>query len=211
MVTSYAAAERTALVEALRAVTADAPTLCAGWTARDLAAHVVVRERRPDSAPGLVVPWFAGWTERVRSSYARRPYEELIDLVASGPPLTSPFAIPGVDAAANFGEFLVHTEDVRRGRPGWAPRDLPADEQDAVWRSLRSGARMFFRGAPATVVLARPGGESMRVAGSGPQVTITGEPVELLLYAFGRREAAQVELTGQDDAVAAVQGMKLGV
>jgi uncharacterized protein (TIGR03085 family) len=222
-VTSYAARERAELVAALRAVPENAPTLCAGWTARDLAAHLVARERRPDSTPGLLVPALARWTERVRAGYARRPYLELIDLIASGPPLTSPFALPGVDAAANLAEHLVHVEDVRRAQPGWAPRELDPAEQEAIWASLRSRGRMFFRSAPATIVLARPGdpagpgcpdgatGEGATVAGQGPEVTITGEPLELLLYAFGRREQAVVELTGPDNAVAAVQEMKLGI
>jgi uncharacterized protein (TIGR03085 family) len=210
-VTSYAAAERAELVAALRAVPDDAPTLCAGWTARDLAAHLVARERRPDTGPGLIVPLFAGWTERVRAGYARRPYPELIDLIASGPPLISPFSIPGVDAAANFAEHLVHTEDVRRAQPGWAPRDLSPAVQDEIWGSLSSRGRMFFRKAPATIRLARPDGEPVRVAGLGPAVTITGEPLELLLYAFGRGEHARVELSGPDGSVAAVRSMRLGV
>ncbi|MFM7872077.1 MAG: maleylpyruvate isomerase N-terminal domain-containing protein, partial [Actinomycetota bacterium] len=33
----------------------DAPTLCAGWTTRDLAAHIAVRERRPDAAAGILI------------------------------------------------------------------------------------------------------------------------------------------------------------
>ncbi|WP_346995752.1 maleylpyruvate isomerase N-terminal domain-containing protein, partial [Dietzia sp. SLG310A2-38A2] len=39
--------ERSALVETMRAAGPEAPTLCAGWTTRDLAAHLVVREARP--------------------------------------------------------------------------------------------------------------------------------------------------------------------
>jgi uncharacterized protein (TIGR03085 family) len=216
-VTSYAAAERAELVAALRAVPESAPTLCEGWTARDLAAHLVARERRPDSGPGLLVPALAGWTEHVRAGYARRPYDELVDLVASGPPWTSPFALPGADAALNFTEHLVHTEDVRRAQPGWRPRSLAADVQDAIWRTVRSRGSAFFRRAPATIVLARPDaadgtpGERARIAGQGPEVTITGEPLELLLFSFGRRDHALVEFGGPQDAVSAVREMTLGV
>ena len=215
--TSSTAAERAELVTALRAVPQDAPTLCEGWTARDLAAHLVARERRPDSGPGLLVPVLAGWTERVRAGYARRPYGELVDLIASGPPWTSPFALPGVDELANFAEFLVHTEDVRRARSGWTARALADDVQDAIWKTVRTRGRLFFRKAPATVVLARPPAEGdapseqAEVGGQGPQVMITGEPLELLLFTFGRRDHALVELSGPDDAVAAVRTMKLGI
>lgn len=59
--------ERAALVESLREHGPDAPTLCEGWTARDLAAHLVVRERRLDAAPGILVPQLAGYTERVQA------------------------------------------------------------------------------------------------------------------------------------------------
>ena len=49
---SIAQRERAGLVEILRAVGPDAPTLCERWTTRDLTAHLVVRERRPDALPG---------------------------------------------------------------------------------------------------------------------------------------------------------------
>lgn len=214
--TSYAATERAALVAALRDVPADAPTLCAGWTAHDLAAHLVARERRPDSTPGLLFRALAGWTERVRAGFAQRSYPELVDLVASGPPWTSPFALPGVDAAANLTEHFVHTEDVRRAQPGWKPRDLAPGLQDEIWRSLKTRGRMLFRSAPVTLVLARPAvdgtpGERTTIAGKGPEVTLTGEPAELLLYAFGRREQALVDLSGPHEAVHAVRSMQLGV
>jgi len=101
-VPSFASIERARLVEALRAAGPDAPTLCEGWTTRDLAAHLVARERRADSGPGLVLGPFSGWTERVRRQYAARDFEELVRLVASGPPLLSPFSLPGADAAAAF-------------------------------------------------------------------------------------------------------------
>ena len=208
---TYAAAERAQLVEALRAVPADAPTLCEGWTALDLAAHLVARERRPDSLPGLMLPAMAGWTERVRAGYARRPYPEVIDLIASGPPWTSPFALPRVDAKANFSEHLIHTEDVRRGRPGWQPRELDPAEQEEIWKGLRSRGRMFFRDAPVAVVLALPDGRRQAVAGDGPHVTLTGEPLELLLYAAGRTGATRAGITGADEAVRKFSEMSLGL
>jgi hypothetical protein len=36
-------------------------------------------------------------------------------------------------------------------------------------------------------------------------VSLTGDPVELLLYVSGRREAAHVELTGPPETVAAFE------
>src|SRR2546430_10915913 len=95
--------ERAALVEILRAVGPDAPTLCEGWTTRDLAAHLVTRERRPDARPGLVIPSLHQWTEQVER--ARRDSSSYADLVAtihSGPPL--PMRLPIVHEAANAAE-----------------------------------------------------------------------------------------------------------
>ena len=45
----------------------------------------------------------------------------------------------------------------------------------------------------------------------GVQVTVTGEPVELLLFAFGRRPVAQVELDGSPEDVAAVTKAPVGL
>src|SRR5436190_23310918 len=121
---SLSALERARLADVLAATDPAAPTLCEGWTARDLAAHLVVRERRPDTGPGLLLRPLAGWTEHVRRRYAQRPYPELIELIRTGPPALSPFSLPGADAAGNLTEHFVHCEDVRRGS-----LDLGTDQQ----------------------------------------------------------------------------------
>ena len=43
-----------------------------------------------------------------------------------------------------------------------------------------------------TVRLLRPDGQEVRV-GKGPEVTLAGEPVDLVLYLMGRKGVAQVE------------------
>ena len=54
--------------------------MCEGWTTADLAAHLVARERRPDSGPGLVWPRLAGYTDKVRTTVRdRSSYEELVE------------------------------------------------------------------------------------------------------------------------------------
>jgi hypothetical protein len=45
--------------------------------------------------------------------------------------------------------------------------------------------------------------------GNGSPVTVTGEPQELLLFAFGRN-AVRVDFSGDDDVVAAVRAAKRG-
>jgi uncharacterized protein (TIGR03085 family) len=84
---SIAQRERAGLVEILRAVGPDAPTLCEGWTTRDLTAHLVVRERRPDALPGLLFGPLASHTARVQKQLTTSTkWEDLVDLFASGPP-----------------------------------------------------------------------------------------------------------------------------
>jgi uncharacterized protein (TIGR03085 family) len=208
---SLAAIERVHLVEALRAAGPDAATACAGWTAHDLAAHLVARERRPDSGPGILLPVLAGWTEQVRRRYTRRPFEELVHLIETGPPWTSLFALPGVDGAVNLTEHFVHCEDVRRAAPNWQPRELAPGLSDALWKILSTRGRMLFRQAPSGIVLATADGRQAQVTRGGPAVTITGEPAELTLYAFGRRDHAQVTLTGERTTLDRLRDTRFGV
>jgi uncharacterized protein (TIGR03085 family) len=192
---SIASRERAALADLLDELGPDAPTLCAGWDTRDLAAHLVVRERRPDATPGVAVPALAGWTERVQSGYAERPYDELVGLVRSGPGRLSAFALPGMDKFFNTTEYVVHHEDVRRAQPGWAPRALPLPDQDELWRLVTGFARLSRR--PLVLRRSDATGVEHRV-GSGTPRTVTGEPLELLLWLSGRRSVARVDVSGGD-------------
>jgi uncharacterized protein (TIGR03085 family) len=210
-VTTHSAAERAALVQALRAAGPDAPTLCEGWTARDVAAHLVARERRPDTGPGLLVPALAGWTERVRRGIAARPWDTLLEQVADGPPWTSPFALPGVDGAVNLTEHFVHCEDVRRAVPGWAPRDLPAARQAALWSMLASRGRMFVARSAVPVTLLTPEGGRAEVKRGDGGVELTGAPGELVLYLFGRGAHSQVQVEGPAEAVRRFGETRLGL
>lgn len=74
--------ERVELCDLLDRVGPDAPTLCAGWSAQDLAAHLWVREADPLGAPGIVAKPLAGLTERrMAESKSRWPYAELVDRI----------------------------------------------------------------------------------------------------------------------------------
>jgi uncharacterized protein (TIGR03085 family) len=190
---SYARTERAALCDLFEEIGPDQPTLCEGWLTRDLAAHLVLRERGWVGAAGIVIRPLAGHTERVQRELASRPWSELVALLRSGPPRTQ--LVGWFDESFNTIEFVVHHEDVRRAREGWTPRQLPTDQQDDLWRRLRQWARPAFRRARGGVVLERPGAEPVTVRTGEPVKTISGEPLEVLMYAYGRRDHAVVTVT----------------
>ncbi|MGW1803893.1 TIGR03085 family metal-binding protein [Streptomyces sp. NPDC002078] len=209
---TFAKRERLLLADLLETVGPDAETLCEGWRARDLAAHVVVRERRPDAAGGTLIKQLAPRLEKVMAEYAAKPYEELIQLIRTGPPRFSPFQLKQVDEAANIVEFYVHTEDVRRAQPDWSPRELDPVFQDALWSRLERTARLVARGVPTGLVLRRPDGQTAVAHRGAPVVTVTGEPSELLMFVFGRQNAAEVEVEGETDAITKLnESRQLGI
>jgi len=213
---SYSRDERLALCALLDKTGPDAATLCEGWTTGDLAAHLVLRERRPDAAGGVTGGPLAGYTARVQQRIkARTPFPDLVRLIRSGPPLLSVMALPGVDERANAVEFFVHHEDVRRGAPGWEPRELSGGESDMLWHRLRL-ARFVLRKAPVGVELARDDietgggadGPAYRITAKNatPAVTVVGSPAELTLWVMGRTGAARVRMDGTDAAVTKLAG-----
>ncbi|WP_327314402.1 TIGR03085 family metal-binding protein [Streptomyces sp. NBC_01235] len=209
---TFAKRERLLLADLLETAGPEAPTLCEGWRTRDLAAHVVVRERRPDAAGGILIKQLASRLDKVMEEFAAKPYEELIQLIRTGPPRFSPFQLKQIDEASNTIEFYVHTEDVRRAQPDWAPRELDPVFQDALWSRLERTARLMGRGTPTGLVLRRADGRTAVANRGTPVVTATGEPSELLLFLYGRQSAAKVELVGEEDAIAKLHsGKQLGI
>jgi uncharacterized protein (TIGR03085 family) len=189
----YARRERSVLADLLLEVGPDAPTLCTGWTTRDLAAHLVVRDRRPDATVGMFIPPMAGHGEHVRKEKAALPYDRIVAEVRDAP-WWSPTSNALTDEMFNSLEFFIHHEDVRRGRPGWSPRALDTGEQKAIWRTVKFTARMGLRRLHIPVRLRAPGFGEVAVGGDDPQATLIGEPGELALFVSGRQRAAKVEI-----------------
>ena len=211
---SYARNERLALCALLEQTGPDAPTLCRGWTTGDLAAHLVLREHRPDAAAGVLGGPLAGHTARVqRRIRDRSPFNALIETIRSGPPRLSWMAIPGMDERANTVEYFVHHEDVRRAQPDWQPRAISDGLSDALWRRVK-GARFFLRKSPVGVELARDDGDNrtgpyrVTVKNATPTVTVIGAPAELTMWATGRTSAAHVRFDGTGEAVAALKAWR---
>ena len=206
---TVAQSERAALVTLMRGVGPDQPTLCGEWTTRELAAHLVVRERRLDAAPGILLPALADYTERVTQQMAaEHDWNVLLDKVASGPPLLSPFKL--LDPLINVSEMFIHHEDVRRAAPEWEPRELDDATTSAVTRQVSLMARMALAKTPAKVSLRTPEGKTLATVGRGPSVIVTGPPAELLLFVSGR-DQVRVEFSGDDEAVAAVKAGRSGL
>jgi uncharacterized protein (TIGR03085 family) len=217
----YARDERLALSALLDQAGPREPTLCEGWSTLDLAAHLVLREHRPDAGLGLLGGPLAAHTRSLQHRLAARtPYPRLVQMFRGGPPRYSLFALPGADERANVVEYFVHHEDVRRAQPGWEPRKIAPGLTEVLWLRLRM-ARFVLRKAPVGVELARddpaeptrPGGPRVRITAKArtPVVTVTGPPAELTLWALGRTAAARVRLDGGDEAIAALSGARWGI
>jgi uncharacterized protein (TIGR03085 family) len=203
---SAASRERAALVNTMRDVGPDAPTLCGEWTTRDLAAHLVLRERRPDAAAGILIPALAGYTAGKQQRLTESTdWTELLDMVASGPPLYSPLKL--LDPLVNTSEMFIHHEDVRRAAPGWQPRELDPDLGSALRRQVRLAARMSLAHPPATVMLHDADGTTLASIGKGSRCEIAGPASELVLFLSGR-DAVRLEFRGDDATVAAVRAAR---
>lgn len=209
--TRYAFAERLALANLMEEVGPQAPTLCGTWTTRDLAAHLLLRERRVDAGAGIVIKKLADRTARVQAEIASRPYGELLrDL--RNPPWWSPLANPILDETVNLTEMFVHQEDVRRARPGWQPRDLPADLERALFKQVRRRTKLVLRRFRAVIHLEMPGYGAARAGAGGEEtIRISGTPGELLLFIFGRQAYSHAVLDGPAKAVEALQRARLGI
>lgn len=209
--TNPARTERQAICDLFTRFGPDAPTLCEGWTTRDLAAHLVVRDRRPDAAAGILISKFAAYGDRVRLRTAARDWPALIEAVRSGPARLSPLRLSVLDRLANTVEFYVHVEDVRRAQPNVEPRQLDPAVRRQLLMMMKRGVRLLARSAPCGLVL-HPTGERPIVAKKGsPSVTVSGDIGEIVLFMYGRQRHALVELSGPPELADALRSTSFGV
>lgn len=214
VVTDYSKVERLALCDLFDQVGPAQPTLCEGWTTHDLAVHLYVREADPLAGPGIMIPALGDTTKRrMAQTKAKYSFSEIVDKVRTGPPTFSIYSFPGLGHNLNTTEYLVHHEDVRRAVPDFTVRELAAEQQQGLWKQLRLGAKSMTRKAPSGLVLRLPDGtESVaKKPTERGSVTVTGEPVELVLFCFGRQAAAQVKLDGDAELVERLRNTSFGV
>lgn len=209
--TGLSRTERAELCDDALLVGEDRPTLCEGWTVKDLVVHLLLREGSP-AAVGIVVPWLSGAVDLESRRLARQEFTVLVERLRAGPPVWSPYAVPKVDAMLNTLEYFVHHEDIRRAQDGWEPRQLSARSEDRLWRQIRNGAKTLLRGTPVGVTLERADtGEQAVVRPGEPMVVVRGRAAEVTLFVFGRKPQARVDLRGPEDAVASLRGTSLGI
>jgi uncharacterized protein (TIGR03085 family) len=190
----------------------NAPTLLEPWTARDIAAHLVLREHDSQAGPALVLPGAWGrFAERQRRALALTDFTRLTATLRSGPP-PGFFRIAWVRRIPNLNEFFVHQEDIRRAN-GRGPRVNDHAMDEALWRNVKA-ARWFLarrlHGAGLELHWAGTA-HTVRARRGEPIARIAGAPGELLLYLFGRQRAAQVEVSGTAAAIEAVQRTRFGM
>ncbi|PRZ43603.1 uncharacterized protein (TIGR03085 family) [Antricoccus suffuscus] len=204
--------ERNALCDLFLSVGPDAPTLCEGWRTRDLAAHLIIRERRPDAAAGALLPFLAARRKRVQGDIARQPWESVVHTIRSGPPVWSPMRIDLVNKNTNTVEFYVHHEDVRRAASTWEPRAADRLRYAELKARLGPLGKLNYRKSPVSVTLDYLDGttRAVRTVAGAPVVTVKGTPDEVVLFTFGRDAQSKVSLEGDPDAVAALQAASRG-
>ena len=208
--------ERHALCDTALAVGPDAPTLCGDWTARDLIAHLLVRENSMIGAAGIAFSPLEGLTEKAMARAARKPFTEMVAKLYD--PGITPYRLPGVERLTNTLEYLVHHEDLRRAQPGWVPRELPPADEDELWKLLPGSAKLATRKVAVPIVVRRsdrpdrpdrPDQEATVRRGDDPVVAI-GRPSELVLFFFGRSQLHEVGFDGPPDAISRLHQAERG-
>lgn len=208
---SLARTERAALADLFDQVGPDQPTLCEGWQTLDLLIHLLVRERDPLGAVGERVPPLHSFTEKAADGYRTRDWAELVQTYRSGPPAWNPTGWGPVDELFNGGEMFIHHEDVRRGRPGWQPREMSPEDTKELAGIVRSPtSKLALRKARAGIVVRMPGAEPVTLRKAEPVVTLAGEPGEIVIWASGR-DAVRVDFDGDPAAVDELRRMPRGI
>lgn len=206
--------ERQELCDLMLEVGPDAPTLCGEWTAFDLAAHLVVRERNPLSSPGIMFGGpFEGLTNHLMEREKRRGFGAVVERVRT--PGFGPMRVAAIRSAVNLVEYTVHHEDVRRPN-GLGPRTDRDDLQTAIWSRAKQLSGLIVRKAriaPVSLSLHATGAvEASHDAGKGDhRVAVTGAPVELLLFLYGRQAIADVATSGDPADIAVAMQASFGI
>lgn len=180
--------------DALEAVEPDAPTLCAGWSAHDLALHLWVLKHDPLAWPGLGVPALERLTTRGRMAAVRSrwSYDELVARLRADSGAIAAMPLDRFEGHRHaLGEYYVHTQDVVRANG--LPHESPSAElEEALWRRVTVAASILHVRRTPGLVLVRPDGAQAKVTLGRARHFVHGQPSELMCWAYGRRAAVDV-------------------
>lgn len=202
---SLAARERAALCALALSVGQSAPTLCSGWSVKDLVVHLLVRERRPWAVAAGLIPGLSDLPERVTASYAERDLGSLVEQLQS-----VPFPLSVIDPVVNGLEMFVHHEDIRRAQPSWTVRDLSAHDERTLWLGGRMLARVQGRRVGVPLVV-EAGGRRATVVGGADPVVMSGPVSEIVLFLSGRSALRGISYDGHAERVDAVKAASLSL
>lgn len=174
-----------------------APTLCEGWQAQDLAAHLWIRERKPSALPGIGLERFSDATARIQvESLHTNGFHKLVE------DLRKPFGL-GWLAPVTLTEYAVHHIDLSRAN------DLDVEFSDADERKLWTTTSMLLRALGkrfgGRLVVTPTVGRSLTIGSGNRPVHLQGAPSELLYFASGRVDDAYVGATGEPEAISQVR------
>jgi uncharacterized protein (TIGR03085 family) len=206
--------ERAALCNSALEAGEHAPTLCGKWTVKDLVIHLLLRERDPLAAPGIVIPQLEKLAHRSARRMAAQDFTALVERVRNGPPRWSVMALPVVDRTLNTLEYFVHHEDIRRARPGWEPRELTDREKRVLFKGASVAGKGLVRpvGVPVEIRWTDLERERSAVLAKGDDpVVVTGEPAELTMFLFGRAQHTGLSFEGPEAHVEALTTWNLGI
>jgi len=172
-----------------------APTLDEGWKTEDLAAHLWIREHKPQAMLGMFSEKYESLTERIQmDALHTHGFVGLVERLRKPALLIRP-----VDAVMNGAEYFIHHMDVLRAND----RDQTLSPRDE--ESLRGSLKMFAGKVAKTygdrLVLDSNDGKQLELGRGTRPVHVIGKPSELIMFVSGRTENAKVELVGEPDAV----------
>ena len=194
-------AERKALAADLRDLSAEAwdtPSLCRGWTVRDVLAHLTSAASLSPPAffAGLAASGFSFDKVQEKGVAAHRGTSPA-DTLAGFEAVVNSVRHPPGPTATWLGETIVHSEDIRRALD--IPHKYPADAVVTV-AEFYQGSNLLIGSKRRIAGLALRATDADWSHGTGPEVS---GPILSLVMAMTGRKAADDDLAG--DGVATLR------
>lgn len=168
-----------------------AQTLCEGWGVEELAAHLVTRERNIIGGFGLVVPSLQKLHDKRLAKVAARGHEYIIEKLVK-----YPWYMP---ASINVAEFWVHNEDFLRGELRMKRPAPTKKENEIIWSSLKGLVKVrktMLKDLGDVELKNTENNEEIEINfdSKNKKTIVVGTAGELLLFFYGRRNAAKVKI-----------------